>query len=125
MKTKGISLTIIMMLVVAINMYSQKVETERFKVYGNCGMCEERIENAVNSIEGVESVYWSVKTKKIEVKFDSAKVKIDEIHKAIAEVGHDTKLERADDEVYDGLTECCKYDRPKKRKKRNKKKSLK
>ena len=120
MKIKGISLTIIMLIIAAINMYSQEIETEKFKVFGNCGMCEERIENAVNLVDGVESADWSVKTKNIEVKFDGTKVKIEDIHKVIAKVGHDTKLERADHRVYSSLTDCCKYDRPKKS---NKKKS--
>lgn len=28
-------------------------KTEKFKVYGNCGMCESRIEKAAKGVEGV------------------------------------------------------------------------
>ncbi len=85
--------------------------TEKFKVYGNCGMCESRIEKAAKSVEGVSSADWNKETKMIEVTFDSSKTDLDSIHKAIAKAGHDTELYRAGDEVYDGLPGCCKYDR--------------
>jgi hypothetical protein len=41
----------------------------------------------------------------------SDKVKLYEIHKAIAKVGYDTEMEKADDEVYNNLQGCCQYTR--------------
>ena len=38
-----------------------------FKVYGNCGMCEETIEEAALSVSGVKSAKWNKKTKKVEM----------------------------------------------------------
>jgi mercuric ion binding protein len=40
---------------------------------------------------------------------DITMVKLNNIHKAIAEAGHDTEKESAPDDVYDNLPECCKY----------------
>lgn len=84
--------------------------TTKFKVFGNCGMCEKRIEKAVK-IDGVFSADWDVDTKMLAVTFDPAKVKPGQLHKAIAAVGHDTEKERADDAVYAKLHECCQYER--------------
>ncbi len=85
--------------------------TTKFKVYGNCGMCEKRIEKAA-SIEGVTSAEWDVETLFLTVQFDPTKVKPGKIHKAVAAVGHDTDKVRAEDAVYEDLHGCCKYERP-------------
>ena len=87
-------------------------KTEKFKVYGNCGMCENRIEKAAKSVEGVSMADWDKSTEMMEVSFDEAKTSLDDIHKAIAKVGHDTKKYKAEDETYEGLPGCCKYKRP-------------
>lgn len=85
--------------------------TAKFKVYGNCGMCEKRIEKAAK-IEGVTFADWDVDTKILTITFDSTKVKPNQVHKAIAAVGHDTEKEKAPDNVYAELPECCQYERP-------------
>jgi periplasmic mercuric ion binding protein len=89
---------------------AQEFKTETFKVYGNCGMCEKRIEKAAK-IEGVNQAEWSDETQMITISFDPAKTSIEKVHKAIAAVGHDTDKEKAVDEVYKKLPGCCKYDR--------------
>jgi len=85
--------------------------TTKFKVYGNCGMCEKRIEKAAK-IEGVTFADWDEDSKMLTVTFDSTKVKPGQVHKAVAAVGHDTEKERASDEVYAQLHGCCQYERP-------------
>jgi copper chaperone CopZ len=87
--------------------------TTKFKVYGNCGMCEKRIEKAAK-IKGVVSADWDEDTEILTVQFNEAKVKPSKIHQAVAAVGHDTDKVRADDAVYDKLHGCCKYERPEK-----------
>ena len=37
------------------------------------------------------------------------KISLEQIHKKIASIGHDTKLEIAPDEAYNNLYMCCKY----------------
>lgn len=90
---------------------STSAMTTKFKVYGNCGMCEKRIEGAAK-IEGVTLADWDVDTKMLTVILDVKKVKPRDIHKAVAAVGHDTDKEKATDEVYAALHGCCQYERP-------------
>ncbi len=74
-------------------------------------MCEETIETAVKALYGVNEADWSQETKMINVSFNSDKIQLGEIHKAIAKAGYDTELESAGDDAYNGLPECCKYTR--------------
>ena len=87
------------------------MKTENFFVNGNCGMCQDRIEKAAKSVTGVKTAKWNSENKMLTVSFDDSKTKLTDIHKALAKVGHDTKLEKADDAVYAKLPGCCKYDR--------------
>jgi len=93
---------------------SAQETNKRFKVFGNCGMCENRIENAASEVDGVSLADWNKETKMIEVVFDSSKTDIHKVHMAIAKAGHDTKMHKANDEVYNKLPGCCQYIRAKK-----------
>ncbi len=86
-------------------------QAHSFNVKGNCGMCKTKIEKAANSVEGVSSVNWNVDTKVITLLFNESKTNLDAIHNAIAKVGYDTDKVKANDEVYNNLHGCCKYDR--------------
>ena len=81
-----------------------------FGVRGNCGMCKNTIEKAANSVEGVSSAIWDVDQKKIDISFDNGKADALAIHKAIAASGYDTEQLTGNEEAYDGLPGCCKYD---------------
>lgn len=108
-------LAIMVTMLISISLvFAEETKTETFKVYGNCGMCEKRIENAATALDGVSTAEWDKETDMIEVTFDADKVKLEDIHKAIAKVGHDTEKAYAEDEVYNNLHGCCKYDRPEK-----------
>lgn len=111
MKTKILSSTIGLFLIASFSVLAQKVKTEKFKVFGNCGMCESRIEKAVTGLNGITKADWDKETKMLEVTFDESKLKLDDIHKAVAAVGHDTEKEKASNEVYNALPGCCKYER--------------
>lgn len=91
---------------------SSTTSTE-FKVFGNCGMCEKRIEKALN-VEGVDSADWNKETKMARVVFDNSLITEDQLHRNVAEVGHDTEKYKAEDEVYAELPNCCKFDREEK-----------
>lgn len=86
-------------------------QNEKFKVAGNCGMCETRIEKAVKGVDGVSSAEWDKETKMVAVSFDPSKTDLHKIHMAIAEAGHDTELHTASNETYEKLPACCKYER--------------
>lgn len=81
-----------------------------FGVRGNCGMCKNTIEKAANSVEGVTAANWDKDKKKIDVSFDSSKTDAMAIHNAIAASGYDTEKVAGNEEAYDGLPGCCKYD---------------
>lgn len=84
-----------------------------FMVYGNCGMCERRIEGALANVKGVHSADWDMDTKVLTVQYDDEAISLDEIKKKVAAAGHDTDQFRAEKKVYDKLPGCCQYDRPK------------
>ncbi|MCG8476658.1 MAG: heavy-metal-associated domain-containing protein [Cytophagales bacterium] len=87
-------------------------KTKNIKTYGNCGMCEERIETAATNVKGVTAASWDKAKKVLTVTFDSQKTDLLAIEKAVAAAGHDTENAKAKDEVYDNLHGCCKYVRP-------------
>ena len=109
MKTKVLSLAVMFVLGTLTVFAGEK--TEKFKVKGNCGMCEKRIEKAALSVDGVSKADWDKETKKLEVVFDDSKTDVHKLHMAIAKAGHDTDMHKAKDEVYNELPACCKYDR--------------
>lgn len=109
MKAKLMSLVVLFLLGTAAVFAGNK--TEKFKVYGNCGMCEKRIEKAALSVEGVSAADWNKETKQMEVTLDDSKTDVHKVHMAIAKAGHDTDMHKASKETYDALPGCCHYDR--------------
>lgn len=87
-------------------------ETEKFTVYGNCGMCKRTIEGSLKDVKGVASAEWNVDTDEMTVTFNTHKISLDDIKQKIADVGYDTDTHRAKAEVYNSLPGCCQYDRP-------------
>lgn len=81
-----------------------------FGVRGNCSMCKRTIEEAANSLEGVATASWDVDRKQIHVAYDKEVVDEMKIHKAIAASGYDTEQVAGDEEAYENLPECCRYD---------------
>lgn len=105
---------VIMLMLISLgtlSMTAQSVKSTDFKVYGNCGMCENRIEKAALSADGVKKADWNRETKMLTIEYDSEKVRLDDVYKKIAEAGHDTDKVRAKDEVYKALPACCHYKR--------------
>lgn len=91
---------------------SEQPKTETFKVYGNCGMCENAIEGSLKDVEGVEKADWDRETKMIEVTYDPEVISLTEIKKLIAEAGYDSDEVKATKEAYNKLPGCCHYERP-------------
>jgi copper chaperone CopZ len=110
MKAKILSMAMVIGLC-TLSLFAQSEKSEKFEVAGNCGMCETRIEKAANAVDGVSSADWDKETKMIEVSYNPEKSDIHKIHQAIAKVGHDTKMHKAEDRVYEKLPGCCKYER--------------
>jgi len=92
-----------------LNDASTKREHAMLMVQGLCEMCKDRIEKTAKGISGVYSATWDQKTRELHVDFDKEKTNMDAVSKALAAVGHDTELYKADDKIYNALPACCKY----------------
>jgi len=110
MKVKVFFLASVITLTSIATIFGQ-TKSEKFKVSGNCGMCESRIEKAALAVDGVSIADWDKDTKMVNVTFDSSKTDIHKVHMSVAKVGHDTQMHKAKDDVYNKLPECCKYER--------------
>jgi copper chaperone CopZ len=84
------------------------VKTATFSVKGNCEECKKRIENAAD-IKGVKLAEWNEKKQVLSVTYNAAKVSVEQIEKAIAASGHDTKNAQSSSAAYNKLPDCCKY----------------
>lgn len=106
-------LIIILLATISLSSFGQrsKYVTENIKVYGICGMCEKRIENALDVV-GVRDAQWDVQTKMLNIVYNSAKISIEEIHQLCADVGHSTEKIKCSREAYNALHGCCKYEDP-------------
>mgnify|MGYP006172182601 FL=1 len=112
MKTSLNKAIIAFVLLVATSIQAQikNATTETVKIYGNCGMCETKIENAGNS-KKVAQVDWDQDTKMATLTYDATTTNQDEILKRIALAGYDSDKFLAPDDVYSKLPGCCQYDR--------------
>ncbi|MFC2133037.1 heavy-metal-associated domain-containing protein [Bacteroidota bacterium] len=89
------------------NAQNKEVIEAKFNVYGNCDMCKNRIEEAVN-IDEVKYAKWNKTNKTMKVFFEST-ITVDSLQTRIAQVGHDTDKFKAPDDVYKELPGCCLY----------------
>lgn len=83
----------------------KNVKTETYKVWGNCGMCQETIEKAVKQ-KNIAKGKWNQTTKMIVITYDSTKTNADEILKRIAQVGYDNDKYTAPNEAYNKRQHC-------------------
>jgi len=87
---------------------SSKFDTVDFKVFGNCEMCKERIEEAAKG-KGVKDATWDIDSKILKLVYATSQTSIDKVQQRIAEAGHDNGSKKAKDAVYNGLPACCLY----------------
>ena len=78
-------------------------------VDGVCMMCENRIEKQAIDIKGIKLADWNLENRTLKLVYNEKLISVDEIHKFLASIGHDTKKEIASDEAYGLLDPCCKY----------------
>ena len=81
-----------------------------FGVKGNCKMCKKTIETSALNLDGVHKAEWDVQSKQIDLVYDDQLVELMTIHNAIASSGYATDLVDLNQEAYDNLPLCCKYD---------------
>ena len=110
MKTLKIFSIAFICTVISTTLLAQKTKTETFKVSGECGMCEKKIEKAAKTA-GASYAEWNKETKIITVKYNSTTSNLAKIQKSIADAGYDNAGAKATDDAYHKLDECCQYDR--------------
>ncbi|MFP4060767.1 MAG: TonB-dependent receptor domain-containing protein [Bacteroidales bacterium] len=85
------------------------IQNLEFKVFGNCGMCEERIEKAAMQVPGVKDAQWIQEEQLLQVKYDPSGFNQQNLVQAISEAGHDSEYLLTSNEIYKNLHACCKY----------------
>ncbi len=107
-------IVLICMFAISTTLMAQStIKKEVFKVYGNCEMCQGKIEGALKKKDGILSKSWDTETKMLTVSFDTTKITLLKIKQLIADVGYDTDEVKAKTETYNKLHKCCQYERPK------------
>lgn len=76
-------------------------------VEGNCSMCKERIETALD-VRGVKYANWNIETKKLVVAYNDKRISLEEISAIIQKQGHSTNLGKAEKTTQNKLPLCCK-----------------
>lgn len=106
---KFLTLLFVGMITVQLS-FAQNSIQDSVLVNGNCGMCKKTIEKSALTA-GATTAFWNKTTKYLKVNYDPAKTNSATIQRAIAKSGYDTQDVKAGDDAYEGLDECCQYDR--------------
>jgi copper chaperone CopZ len=108
---KKTMMAIVLLLSITVsNAQIKNATTETIKIFGNCGMCETKIEKAGN-LKNIANVDWNVDSKIATLTYDTKQTSQDEILKRIALAGYDSEKFLAPDKAYSSLPGCCQYDR--------------
>ncbi len=89
----------------------KKVMDETFWVGGVCGMCEERIEKALD-VKGIKLADYDHDSQMLRVVYKTKQMNRAKMDELLNAVGHDTETSKATDEQYNGVHGCCKYRDP-------------
>jgi mercuric ion binding protein len=111
MNTKSFSflVALISLLLSFTTIKSKDIEAS-FWVNRDCEMCAKKIETAAD-LKGVKAATYNMDTYMLTVVYNPEKIKIEQIHQAIADAGYDTELIKASNDAYNNLPGCCQYDR--------------
>jgi periplasmic mercuric ion binding protein len=115
MKTQSIVLSFLFIFASLFTVNAQKypvsfVKKENIKVWGECGMCKNKIEKASKQA-GAVTADWNEDSKLLSVSYNPNKTNPAKIQQAIAAAGYDTKDITASSDAYNKLPGCCKYER--------------
>jgi copper ion binding protein len=80
--------------------------TATFPAAGHCSNCKAKIEKAAKGLDGVQSAVWNLDDKKVTVEYNQEMVSLDDIKRAIADVGYDTDTFKATGESHAGSGSC-------------------
>jgi len=103
-------LTILAAISISVAVAQNGIETVKIKTSAVCDMCKETIEKQLAFTKGVTAADLDVETATVTVSFKPNKTNVENIRKAINEVGYDADDSPASKEAYDKLHGCCKKD---------------
>jgi hypothetical protein len=106
--TKGLIAVTLLLSAVVSNAQIKNSKTDTVKIFGNCGMCETKIEKA-GTQKNIAAVDWDKNTKMATLIYDSKITNKEEILKRIALVGYDSEKVYAEETAYRALPSCCQY----------------
>lgn len=106
---KKIAFTLLLAIIATVS-FSQKSKpvTISFYVAGVCGMCEKKIESALDA-KGIMTADYNLDNNIATVTYNPKKITEEKIHFLINEMGYDTEKSKATDEQYSRTHGCCKY----------------
>ena len=106
-------LFVIYLLISPFVLLAQNKNTEKviFEVTGNCEICKKRIEKSALTVKGVKAANWDIPSNLISIVYNPNRATLLKIQNTIAQIGHDTPLAKAPDEIYNKLPLCCIYRR--------------
>jgi mercuric ion binding protein len=93
------------LLVATLGVFAKTV-TKQILVKGECGMCKEKIEKALD-MPGVTFAEWNEETKMLTVRYNDKKVREDKIHQAMSNLGYATDKMEANTSSQNKLDKCC------------------
>jgi copper chaperone CopZ len=108
---KGLLASIFFLFLANSSVFAQKPPKKaeiKIQVSGNCGMCERRINNALD-VPGVIFSSWDRVSKTATIAYKPRKISEQKLHELIAAAGHDTDKVKSDTSVYSKLPGCCLY----------------
>ena len=97
---------IALLMVCTVGVYAKTI-TETILVKGECGMCKEKIEAALD-IPGISFAEWDTETKMLTVRYNDKKVSATDIHTTISKLGYATDKMAAEKTGQAALDSCCK-----------------
>lgn len=88
---------------------AMKEKKAKMKVFGTCGMCKARIEQAALALDGVSKASWNADKNELSIRYNPLKANLAMVQDAVVKAGHDTDVTMADAETYNNLPGCCHY----------------
>ena len=73
-----------------------------------CGMCQQTIQEKLESLDGVQMAYVNLNEAKVLVKYNRTKLDVTDLEQTISKIGYQASDVPADENAYSKLPSCCK-----------------
>ncbi len=107
----GLVLGLMTFLLLSPELHAQKpskYQVDTIQVSSQCSMCKDRIEEGLAFERGIKSSTVDYAKGELIVRYKTKRTNLDEIRKAVSEMGYDADEVPANKEAYVKLPECCK-----------------